>query len=94
MKPWTAALTTGILFCANCALADTVVATADRMLDVLAGHIVVRPQITKTNDGKDFAINRETFVSCQLCCQRRCDESIWLQIPENAGPSERQKWVD
>jgi imidazolonepropionase-like amidohydrolase len=51
MKPWTAVLPTGILFCANCGLADTVVVIADRMVDVLAGHIVVRPQITIT-DGR------------------------------------------
>ncbi len=51
MKTWTAVLSTGILFCANCALADTVVVIADRMVDVLAGHIVARPQITVT-DGR------------------------------------------
>src|SRR6202045_1915845 len=51
MKSWTAVLPTGILFCANCALADTVVVIADRMVDVLAGHIVARPQITIT-DGR------------------------------------------
>jgi imidazolonepropionase-like amidohydrolase len=58
MKPWTAVLTTGILFCANCALADTVVVTADRMVDVLAGRIVVRPQITIT-DGRITAVSSQ-----------------------------------
>src|ERR1700688_2628453 len=58
MKLWTAVLTTGILFCANCALADTVVVTADRMVDVLAGRIVVRPQITIT-DGRVTAVSSQ-----------------------------------
>src|SRR5882757_7864968 len=58
MKPWTAVVTSGILFCANCALADTVVVTADRMVDVLAGRIVVRPQITIT-DGRITAVSSQ-----------------------------------
>jgi len=58
MKPWTAVATSGILFCANCALADTVVVTADRMVDVLAGRIVVRPQITIT-DGRVTAVSSQ-----------------------------------
>jgi imidazolonepropionase-like amidohydrolase len=58
MKPWTAVVTSGILFCANCALADTVVVTADRMVDVLAGRIVVRPQITIT-DGRVTAVSSQ-----------------------------------
>src|SRR5882757_9079815 len=58
MKPWTAVVTSGILFCANCAVADTVVVTADRMVDVLAGRIVVRPQITIT-DGRVTAVSSQ-----------------------------------
>ncbi|MEA3133143.1 MAG: hypothetical protein QOG17_989 [Gammaproteobacteria bacterium] len=58
MKAWTAVLTGGILFCANCALADTVVVTADRMVDVVAGRTVVRPQITIT-DGRITAVSSQ-----------------------------------
>src|SRR3984893_9834203 len=58
MKPWTAVVTTGILFCATCAMADTVVVTADRMVDVLAGRIVLRPQITIT-DGRITAVSSQ-----------------------------------
>src|ERR1700732_1522160 len=54
-NPWTTVLTVGILFFANCALADTVVVTADRMVDVLAGRTVPRPQITIT-DGRITAV--------------------------------------
>jgi imidazolonepropionase-like amidohydrolase len=50
-RPGAVALTTAILFLANFTFADTVVVTADRMVDVLAGRIVVRPQITIT-DGR------------------------------------------
>jgi imidazolonepropionase-like amidohydrolase len=56
MKPWTALLTAATVFCANCALADTVVVTADRMVDVLAGRTVVRPQVTIT-DGRITAVS-------------------------------------
>jgi imidazolonepropionase-like amidohydrolase len=52
----TAALTIAILFLANLTFADTVVVTADRMVDVLAGRIVVRPQITIT-DGRITAVS-------------------------------------
>jgi imidazolonepropionase-like amidohydrolase len=58
MKPWTAALTAGTLFCANHVLADTVVVTADRMIDVLAGRSVARPQITIT-DGRITAVSSQ-----------------------------------
>ena len=53
---WTAPLTTGLLFLASFALADTVVVTADRMLDVVAGRVVARPQITIT-DGRITAVS-------------------------------------
>lgn len=46
-----AMLIVGNLICASGAMAETVVATADRMVDVLAGRIVARPQITIT-DGR------------------------------------------
>jgi imidazolonepropionase-like amidohydrolase len=52
----TAALTIAILFLANLTFADTVVVTADRMVDVLAGRIVMRPQITIT-DGRITAVS-------------------------------------
>jgi imidazolonepropionase-like amidohydrolase len=58
MKQWTAALTVGILFCASDAMADTVVVTADRMVDVLAGRTMVRPQITVT-DGRVTAVSNQ-----------------------------------
>src|ERR1700756_3417080 len=48
--------TIGILFLANLALADTVVVTADRMVDVVAGRIVTRPQVTVT-DGRITAVS-------------------------------------
>ncbi|HMI37380.1 MAG TPA: amidohydrolase family protein [Steroidobacteraceae bacterium] len=56
MKQWTAILTAGSLcLCADFARADTVVVTADRMVDVLAGRTVMRPQITIT-DGRITAV--------------------------------------
>jgi imidazolonepropionase-like amidohydrolase len=58
MKQWTAALTVGILFCASDAMADTVVVTADRMVDVLVGRTMVRPQITIT-DGRVTAVSNQ-----------------------------------
>jgi imidazolonepropionase-like amidohydrolase len=58
VKSCTAALAAGALFCASHALADTVVVTADRMVDVLAGRIVVRPQITIT-DGRITAVSSQ-----------------------------------
>lgn len=57
-KPWTVALTTGILFFAQVTFADTVVVTADRMVDVLTGRIMVRPQITIT-DGRIAAVSTQ-----------------------------------
>ncbi len=51
-----AVLAAGFLVLANVAGADTVVVTADRMLDVVAGRMVMRPQITIT-DGRIAAIS-------------------------------------
>jgi imidazolonepropionase-like amidohydrolase len=48
----------GILFLANYSLAETVVVTADRMVDVLAGRTVLRPQITIT-DGRITAVTSQ-----------------------------------
>jgi len=58
VNPRTAVLRAGILFCANVVLADTVVVTADRMVDVLAGRSVVRPQITIA-DGRITAVSSQ-----------------------------------
>jgi imidazolonepropionase-like amidohydrolase len=55
---WTVTLTTGLLFSASVALADTVVVTADRMVDVVAGRVVARPQITIT-DGRITAVSAQ-----------------------------------
>jgi imidazolonepropionase-like amidohydrolase len=52
------ALAAGMLSLANLALADTVVVTADRMVDVLAGRIMARPQITIT-DGRITAVSTQ-----------------------------------
>jgi imidazolonepropionase-like amidohydrolase len=52
----TLALTAAILFWANFTFADTVVVTADRMVDVLAGRTLERPQITIT-DGRITAVS-------------------------------------
>ncbi len=57
-KPWTVALATTILFFAKFVLADTVVVTADRMVDVLAGRTMVRPQITII-DGRITAVSNQ-----------------------------------
>ena len=57
-KPWTVALATTILFFAKFVLADTVVVTADRMVDVLAGRTMVRPQITII-DGRITAVSTQ-----------------------------------
>jgi imidazolonepropionase-like amidohydrolase len=58
MKPWVAVLTAGALFCANRAPADTVVVTADRMVDVIAGRTLMRPQVTIT-DGRITAVSTQ-----------------------------------
>lgn len=58
MKSWAAMLTAGVLFCASGAMADTVVVTADRMVDVVAGRTLVRPQITIT-DGRITAVSNQ-----------------------------------
>jgi imidazolonepropionase-like amidohydrolase len=58
MKPRIAALTVVTLFCASLSLADTVVVTADRMVDVVAGRTVARPQITIT-DGRITAVSSQ-----------------------------------
>jgi imidazolonepropionase-like amidohydrolase len=58
VKPWSAVLTIGIVSYMNCATADTVVVTADRMVDVLAGRRVERPQITIT-DGRITAVSSQ-----------------------------------
>src|SRR5712672_3292582 len=55
MRQVTAILTAGILVAAHSANADTVVVTADRMVDVLAGRTIERPQITIT-DGRISAV--------------------------------------
>jgi imidazolonepropionase-like amidohydrolase len=55
-RPGTVALMAAILFLANFAFADTVVVTADRMVDVLAGRTIARPQITIT-DGRITAVS-------------------------------------
>jgi imidazolonepropionase-like amidohydrolase len=55
MRQVIAILAAGILFAANPAHADTVVVTADRMVDVLAGRTVERPQITII-DGRISAV--------------------------------------
>jgi imidazolonepropionase-like amidohydrolase len=55
-KPGTVALAAAMLFLANCTFADTVVVTADRMVDVLAGRTIARPQITIT-DGRITAVS-------------------------------------
>ena len=49
-------LAASIVFLANSSLADTVVVTADRMVDVLAGRTVARPQVTIT-DGRITAVS-------------------------------------
>ncbi len=58
MRSWIAVLTTGILFCGGYALAETVVVTADHMVDVLAGRTVEHPQITIT-DGRITAVSSQ-----------------------------------
>ncbi len=58
MKTWTVMATSGILLWASCVMADTVVVTAERMVDVLAGRTVVRPQITIT-DGRITAVSSQ-----------------------------------
>jgi imidazolonepropionase-like amidohydrolase len=55
-RPGTVALMAAILFLANFASADTVVVTADRMVDVIAGRTIARPQITIT-DGRITAVS-------------------------------------
>src|SRR5450432_3463695 len=58
MKQWTLALAAGMFFFAGGVMADSVVVTAERMIDVLAGRIVARPQITIT-DGRITAVSNQ-----------------------------------
>jgi imidazolonepropionase-like amidohydrolase len=55
-RPRLVAVATGILSLTNLAFADTVVVTADRMVDVVAGRTVARPQIT-ISDGRITAVS-------------------------------------
>jgi imidazolonepropionase-like amidohydrolase len=55
MTKCTAFLSAWILFAASNVNADTVVVTADRMVDVIAGRVIERPQITIT-DGRISAV--------------------------------------
>ena len=55
---WTVVLLVGTAFTATFALADTVVVTADRMVDVLAGRTIPRPQVTIT-DGRITAVSNQ-----------------------------------
>jgi imidazolonepropionase-like amidohydrolase len=57
-RPWIVTLTSGVVLLANFVLADTVVVTADRMVDVLAGRAVAHPQITVT-DGRITAVSTQ-----------------------------------
>jgi imidazolonepropionase-like amidohydrolase len=50
-----------LLLLANFTLADTVVVTADRMVDVLAGRTIARPQVTIT-DGRITAVSVQDGV--------------------------------
>jgi imidazolonepropionase-like amidohydrolase len=54
----TVALMTATFLLANFAFADTVVVTADRMVDVVAGRTMARPQITIT-DGRITAVSAQ-----------------------------------
>ncbi len=55
-RPVAAAFVIANLLLANIAFADTVVVTADRMVDVVAGRTIARPQITIT-DGRITAVS-------------------------------------
>jgi imidazolonepropionase-like amidohydrolase len=57
-KPGTVVPAAALLLLANFTLADTVVVTADRMVDVLAGRTIARPQITIT-DGRITAVSAQ-----------------------------------
>jgi hypothetical protein len=88
MKQRTAAITIGILFWASGATADTVVVTAERMVDVLAGRTVMRPQKPATGyDQTPSPIQTNARVSepsirCQGVLARRL-----LRRGFRAGPS-------
>jgi imidazolonepropionase-like amidohydrolase len=59
MKSWSALLATGLLFAASSVRADTVVVSADRMVDVVAGRMVMQPRITIT-DGRITAVSTQS----------------------------------
>ncbi len=70
MRHGIAALLLGFAVFADAALADTVVVTADRMIDVIGSRVVTRPQITIT-DGRITAIaNQDAPVAADV---RRID---------------------
>ena len=57
-RPVAAAFVTATLLVANFTFADTVVVTADRLVDVVAGRTMARPQITIT-DGRITAVSAQ-----------------------------------
>jgi imidazolonepropionase-like amidohydrolase len=61
MKSWSLLLAAGMLLSSAGALADTVVVSADRMLDVVAGRMVMQPRITIT-DGRITAVSTQNEV--------------------------------
>jgi imidazolonepropionase-like amidohydrolase len=71
MHDWTRApLCALVLLAASAAQADTVIVTADRMVDVITGHIVEHPQVTIT-DGRISAVATQAASATQA--ERRID---------------------
>jgi imidazolonepropionase-like amidohydrolase len=70
---------------ANASFADTVVVTADRMLDVIAGKVVDHPQVTIT-DGRITAVGSQGGVI--PAGARRVD----LFIPTVTTPTSSPRW--
>ena len=78
---------TGLLLgLAAAAHADTVVVTADRMIDVLAGRVVERPQVTMAEMNGETYLQRVSERS-GLQVTMRHDETARLPLPQ-----EREIW--
>src|ERR1039457_5277937 len=71
MKNYTAVLVALSVLAATSSYADTVVVTADRMVDVIAGRVVDRPQITIT-DGRIISVASQGAPSRGCAPRRPC----------------------
>ncbi|HWW20044.1 MAG TPA: amidohydrolase family protein [Steroidobacteraceae bacterium] len=79
-KPHLSWLGCAVLFISFAASADTVIVTADRMLDVVAGRVVDHPQITIT-DGRIVSVGSKDAATAPTADVRRVNLSGMTLLP-------------